>query len=80
MIEDRRAQLVQGRVEQVLLELGPRGAHHCVPFQRDLAERSWDDLAYLGWRDPDRAYLGLQRRSARRPGPDELLGPRPVST
>lgn len=31
---------------------------------RDLAERPWDDLDFLGWRDPgapDRSYLVLER-------------------
>ncbi|MEU7279210.1 FBP domain-containing protein [Streptomyces sp. NPDC045431] len=35
-----------------------------LPLPRDLAERPWDDLDFLGWRDlsaPDRAYLVAER-------------------
>ncbi|MER8016842.1 FBP domain-containing protein [Streptomyces griseoluteus] len=35
---------------------------------RDLAERPWDDLDFLGWRDPgapDRSYLVLERGTTR---------------
>lgn len=37
-----------------------KGAAKRLSMPRDLAERPWDDLDYLGWRDaqaPDRAYL-----------------------
>lgn len=37
-----------------------KGAAKRLPVPRDLAERPWDDLDYLGWRDPqapDRGYL-----------------------
>ncbi|GGS43160.1 FBP domain-containing protein [Streptomyces griseoviridis] len=37
-----------------------KGEAKRLPLPRDLAERSWDDLDFLGWRDPgapDRAYL-----------------------
>ncbi|MGC5365095.1 FBP domain-containing protein [Streptomyces sp. DT24] len=41
-----------------------------LPMPRDLAERPWDDLDFLGWRDlsaPDRSYLVVERD-------DRLLG------
>ncbi|WP_199547512.1 FBP domain-containing protein [Streptomyces sp. N35] len=37
-----------------------KGEAKRLSMPRDLAERPWDDLDYLGWRDPqapDRAYL-----------------------
>ncbi|MFD7733103.1 FBP domain-containing protein [Kitasatospora phosalacinea] len=37
-----------------------KGEAKRLPVPRDLAERRWDDLDFLGWRDlgaPDRAYL-----------------------
>ncbi|MER5580133.1 FBP domain-containing protein [Streptomyces asoensis] len=41
-----------------------KGEAKRLSVPRDLAERPWDDLDYLGWRDPqapDRAYLVLER-------------------
>ncbi|MFD6419726.1 FBP domain-containing protein [Streptomyces sp. NPDC060194] len=35
-----------------------------LPLPRDLAERPWDELDFLGWRDgsaPDRSYLVTER-------------------
>ncbi|WP_344449030.1 FBP domain-containing protein [Actinocorallia aurantiaca] len=37
-----------------------KGEARRLPVPRDLAERPWDDLDFLGWRDlgaPERAYL-----------------------
>lgn len=37
-----------------------KGEAKRLSVPRDLADRPWDDLDYLGWRDPqapDRAYL-----------------------
>jgi hypothetical protein len=37
-----------------------KGEAKRLPVPRDLAERPWDDLEFLGWRDlgaPERAYL-----------------------
>lgn len=37
-----------------------KGAAKRIPVPRDLDDRPWDDLDFLGWRDagaPDRAYL-----------------------
>jgi hypothetical protein len=37
-----------------------KGAAKRLPVPHDLADRPWEDLDYLGWRDPrapDRAYL-----------------------
>jgi FBP C-terminal treble-clef zinc-finger len=37
-----------------------KGQARRLPLPRDLAERPWDDLDFLGWRDlgaPERAYL-----------------------
>jgi hypothetical protein len=44
---------------------------------RDLATRPWDDLDFLGWRDPqapERAYLVAQ---AGGPGSDQIALPGP---
>ncbi len=41
-----------------------KGEARRLSVPRDLAERPWEDLDYLGWRDPqapDRAYLVTQR-------------------
>ncbi|MGW1704613.1 FBP domain-containing protein [Streptomyces sp. NPDC002206] len=40
-----------------------KGEAKRLPVPRDLAERCWDDLDFLGWRDPqapDRAYLVIE--------------------
>jgi hypothetical protein len=40
-----------------------KGAAGRLSVPRDLAERPWDDLDFLGWRDPqapDRAYLATE--------------------
>ncbi|MEV5707254.1 FBP domain-containing protein [Actinoallomurus sp. NPDC052274] len=40
-----------------------KGEAKRLPVPRDLAERPWDDLDFLGWRDPqapDRAYLATE--------------------
>ncbi|GAA1159214.1 FBP domain-containing protein [Streptomyces hebeiensis] len=40
-----------------------KGAAKRLSVPRDLAERPWDDLDFLGWRDPqapDRAYLVIE--------------------
>ncbi|MDX2677729.1 MULTISPECIES: FBP domain-containing protein [Streptomyces] len=40
-----------------------KGEAKRLSVPRDLAERPWDDLDYLGWRDPqapDRAYLAVE--------------------
>jgi hypothetical protein len=40
-----------------------KGAAKRLSVPRDLAERPWDDLDFLGWRDPqspDRAYLATE--------------------
>ncbi|MFD8259038.1 FBP domain-containing protein [Streptomyces griseoluteus] len=44
-----------------------RGDAKRLAVPRDLAERPWDDLDFLGWRDPgapDRSYLVLERGTA----------------
>ncbi|MFD9324828.1 FBP domain-containing protein [Streptomyces sp. NPDC060065] len=41
-----------------------KGEAKRLPTPRDLAERPWDDLDFLGWRDPgapDRSYLVTER-------------------
>lgn len=41
-----------------------KGEAKRLPVPRDLAERPWDDLEFLGWRDlgaPERAYLVADR-------------------
>ncbi|MFF0000360.1 FBP domain-containing protein [Streptomyces avermitilis] len=41
-----------------------KGEAKRLSVPRDLAERPWDDLDFLGWRDPqapDRAYLATER-------------------
>ncbi|MFJ7157595.1 FBP domain-containing protein [Streptomyces sp. NPDC101118] len=41
-----------------------KGEAQRLPMPRDLAERPWDDLDFLGWRDlsaPDRSYLVTER-------------------
>ncbi|MFJ6939110.1 FBP domain-containing protein [Streptomyces sp. NPDC101132] len=41
-----------------------KGEAQRLPIPRDLAERPWDDLDFLGWRDlsaPDRSYLVTER-------------------
>ncbi|MEU3464347.1 FBP domain-containing protein [Streptomyces sp. NPDC006733] len=41
-----------------------KGEAKRLSLPRDLADRPWDDLDYLGWRDPqapDRAYLVAER-------------------
>jgi hypothetical protein len=41
-----------------------KGEAKRLPLPRDLAERPWDDLDFLGWRDggaPDRSYLVTER-------------------
>ncbi|MEU5340134.1 FBP domain-containing protein [Streptomyces sp. NPDC020766] len=41
-----------------------KGEAKRLPIPRDLAERPWDDLDFLGWRDPgapDRSYLVTER-------------------
>ncbi|MFD3924690.1 FBP domain-containing protein [Streptomyces sp. NPDC058614] len=41
-----------------------KGEAKRLPTPRDLAERPWDDLDFLGWRDPgapDRSYLVAER-------------------
>ncbi|MEU8571825.1 FBP domain-containing protein [Streptomyces asoensis] len=41
-----------------------KGEAKRLSVPRDLAERPWEDLDYLGWRDPqapDRAYLVLEQ-------------------
>ncbi|WP_329408834.1 FBP domain-containing protein [Streptomyces sp. NBC_00704] len=40
-----------------------KGEAKRLAVPRDLADRPWDDLDYLGWRDPqapDRAYLAVE--------------------
>jgi hypothetical protein len=40
-----------------------KGEAKRLPVSRDLAEQPWDDLDFLGWRDPqapDRAYLATE--------------------
>ncbi|MFE5112908.1 FBP domain-containing protein [Streptomyces sp. NPDC056663] len=40
-----------------------KGEAKRLSVPRDLAERPWDDLDFLGWRDPqapDRAYLAIE--------------------
>ncbi|WP_460350325.1 FBP domain-containing protein [Actinoallomurus acanthiterrae] len=40
-----------------------KGEAKRLPVPRDLAERPWDDLDFLGWRDPqapDRAYFATE--------------------
>ncbi|MFG2602639.1 FBP domain-containing protein [Streptomyces sp. NPDC048514] len=47
-----------------------KGEAKRLPVPRDLAERPWDDLDFLGWRDPgapDRSYLVTEREG-------ELIG------
>lgn len=42
-----------------------KGEAKRLPLPRDLAERPWDDLDFLGWRDlsaPDRSYLVTELR------------------
>ncbi|MGW3156525.1 FBP domain-containing protein [Streptomyces sp. NPDC001089] len=55
-----------------------KGEAKRLSVPRDLADRPWDDLDYLGWRDPqapDRAYLvspsdgGLRALAMRCPSP-----------
>ncbi|MEU7057214.1 FBP domain-containing protein [Streptomyces sp. NPDC046197] len=41
-----------------------KGESKRLPLPRDLGERPWDDLDFLGWRDPgapDRSYLVTER-------------------
>jgi hypothetical protein len=41
-----------------------KGEASRLPMPRDLAEKPWDDLDFLGWRDhgaPDRSYLVIER-------------------
>ncbi|WP_329352682.1 FBP domain-containing protein [Streptomyces sp. NBC_01261] len=41
-----------------------KGEAKRLSVPRDLAERPWDDLDFLGWRDPqapDRAYLAIEQ-------------------
>ncbi|MEV7343493.1 FBP domain-containing protein [Streptomyces sp. NPDC093544] len=41
-----------------------KGEAKRLPIPRDLGERPWDDLDFLGWRDPgapDRSYLVTER-------------------
>jgi hypothetical protein len=41
-----------------------KGEAKRLPLPRDLGERPWDDLDFLGWRDPgapDRSYLVTER-------------------
>jgi hypothetical protein len=41
-----------------------KGEAQRLPIPRDLAERPWADLDFLGWRDlgaPDRSYLVVER-------------------
>ncbi|GHD88258.1 FBP domain-containing protein [Streptomyces naganishii] len=41
-----------------------KGEAKRLPVPRDLGERPWDDLDFLGWRDsgaPDRSYLVTER-------------------
>ncbi|GAA3769295.1 FBP domain-containing protein [Streptomyces coacervatus] len=45
-----------------------KGEAKRLSVPRDLADRPWDDLDYLGWRDPqapDRAYLVTEWRDGR---------------
>ncbi|MCX5172880.1 FBP domain-containing protein [Streptomyces antibioticus] len=47
-----------------------KGEAKRLPVPRDLADRPWDDLDFLGWRDPgapDRCYLVTERE-------DRLVG------
>ncbi|MFG2515793.1 FBP domain-containing protein [Streptomyces sp. NPDC048584] len=47
-----------------------KGAAKRLAVPRDLGERAWDDLDFLGWRDPgapDRSYLVTERE-------DRLVG------
>lgn len=62
-----------------------KGEAKRLAVPRDLAERPWDDLDYLGWRDPrspDRAYLVAEREgrpaavALRRPSPTAAPGRR----
>ena len=50
-----------------------KGETQRLSVPRDLADRPWDDLDYLGWRDPqapDRAYLVTRAgRQGDRPRP-----------
>ncbi|MFF3463655.1 FBP domain-containing protein [Streptomyces sp. NPDC001984] len=42
-----------------------KGEAKRLPVPRDLGERAWDELDFLGWRDPgapDRSYLVTERR------------------
>lgn len=44
-----------------------KGEAQRIAVPRDLAERPWDDLDFLGWRDPgapDRSYLVAERAGA----------------
>lgn len=44
-----------------------KGEAKRLPVPRDLAERPWDDLDFLGWRDPsgsDRGYLVTEYQGA----------------
>ncbi|MFF3874663.1 FBP domain-containing protein [Streptomyces sp. NPDC001978] len=42
-----------------------KGEAKRLPVPRDLGERAWDELDFLGWRDPgapDRSYMVTERR------------------
>ncbi|MCX4966153.1 FBP domain-containing protein [Streptomyces sp. NBC_00654] len=44
-----------------------KGEAQRLPLPRDLDERRWDDLDFLGWRDlsaPDRSYIVTELRGA----------------
>ena len=60
-----------------------KGEARRLSVPRDLADRPWDDLDYLGWRDPqapDRAYLVAELDGRpKRPRP-ALPQPRPRQT
>lgn len=57
-----------------------KGEAKRLSVPRDLADRPWDDLDYLGWRDPqspERAYLVLELNG--HPKALALRGPSPTS-
>ncbi|MGP9022702.1 FBP domain-containing protein [Streptomyces sp. BR1] len=59
-----------------------KGEAKRLSVPRDLAERPWDDLDYLGWRDPqapDRAYLVIESADGR-PQALALRCPSPAAT
>jgi hypothetical protein len=51
--------LTEGEIRAAFINC-TKGEAKRLPVPRDLADRPWDDLDFLGWRDPqapDRAYL-----------------------